>query len=119
MVVGDDLFVTDPKRISYGASLGAGNTALIKMNQIGSISETLEAIETAKRAGFGTIISHRSGETEDTAIADLAVASNAGFIKSGAPSRTDRTAKYNRLMRIEEELGDAGVFGNMAQKFLK
>ena len=105
-LVGDDLFVTNTKRLSKGIELGAGNAILVKVNQIGTLSESFEAIEMAKRAGFGTIISHRSGETEDATIADIAVALNAGQIKTGAPSRTDRVAKYNQLLRIEEELGE-------------
>lgn len=104
-LVGDDLFVTNTSRLKEGIRGGAGNSILVKMNQIGTLTETLEAVETAKRAGYTTIISHRSGETEDTTIADLAVAVNAGQIKTGAPCRTDRTAKYNRLLRIEEYLG--------------
>ncbi len=109
-LVGDDLFVTNVRRIQKGVALHAGNAVLVKMNQIGTLTETLEAVEYAKNAGYRAIISHRSGETEDTTIADLAVATNAGFIKTGAPSRTDRTAKYNRLLRIEEELGGGAVF---------
>ncbi len=103
-LVGDDLFVTNPKRLKMGIDLGAGNAILVKMNQIGTVSETMEAIEMAQKAGYRTIISHRSGETEDTFIADLAVAVNAGQIKTGAPCRSDRTAKYNQLLRIEEHL---------------
>jgi enolase len=110
LLVGDDLFVTNTSRIKKGIERGAGNAVLIKMNQIGTITQTLEAVELSKKAGFAPIISHRSGETEDTTIADLAVAVNAGFIKTGAPSRTDRTAKYNRLLRIEEELGSSAQF---------
>ena len=104
-LVGDDLFVTNPKRLRAGIQLGAANAVLVKVNQIGTLSEAMEAIETAQKNGYRAIISHRSGETEDTTIADLAVAANAGQIKTGAPCRTDRTAKYNRLLRIEEELG--------------
>jgi enolase len=104
-LVGDDLFVTNKALLQKGIDLGIGNAILIKVNQIGTLTETLEAIELAHRAGYRAIISHRSGETEDTTIADLAVAVNAGQIKSGAPSRSDRVAKYNRLLRIEEELG--------------
>ena len=100
-LVGDDLFVTNTKRLSKGIELGAGNAILVKVNQIGTLSESFEAIEMAKRAGFGTIISHRSGETEDSIIADIAVA---GQIKTGAPCRSDRVAKYNQLLRIEENL---------------
>lgn len=103
-LVGDDLFVTNPERLKKGIELGAGNAILIKLNQIGTLSETLDAIRIAKEAGYKTIISHRSGETEDTTIADLAVATNAGQIKTGSLSRSDRVAKYNQLMRIEQEL---------------
>lgn len=103
-LVGDDLFVTNTKRLSKGIEMGAGNAILVKVNQIGTLTESFEAIEMAKRAGFGTIISHRSGETEDSIIADIAVAVNAGQIKTGAPCRSDRVAKYNQLLRIEENL---------------
>ena len=109
-LVGDDLFVTNTQRLKKGIKLGAANSILIKVNQIGTLTETLEAIETANRAGYTAVTSHRSGETEDTTIADIAVATNAGQIKTGAPSRTDRTAKYNRLLRIEEELGSEAVY---------
>jgi len=109
-LVGDDIFVTNPEILAEGISKGIGNSILVKLNQIGSLSETLEAIEMAKRAGYTAVISHRSGETEDTTIADLAVAVNAGQIKTGSLSRTDRIAKYNQLLRIEEELGDAAVY---------
>ena len=109
-LVGDDLFVTNTKRLSKGIELGAGNSILIKLNQIGSVSETLDAIKMAHKAGYTAVVSHRSGETEDTTIADLAVALNAGQIKTGAPSRSERVAKYNRLLRIEEELGGAAVY---------
>ncbi len=109
-LVGDDLFVTNVERLSKGIEMGAGNSILIKLNQIGSVSETLEAIKMAQKAGYTTISSHRSGETEDTTIADLAVALNTRQIKTGAPSRTDRVAKYNQLLRIEEALGDAAAF---------
>ncbi len=112
-LVGDDLFVTNTKRLKKGIDLGVANAILIKVNQIGTLSETLEAIETANRSGYRTIISHRSGETEDTTIADIAVAVNAGQIKTGAPSRTDRTAKYNRLLKIEAELGSSAEYGKM------
>lgn len=105
-LVGDDLFVTNANRLNKGVKLSAANSILIKLNQIGTLSETLNAIKSAERAGYTTVISHRSGETEDTTIADLAVAINAGQIKTGAPSRTERVAKYNRLLRIEEELGE-------------
>jgi enolase len=110
-LVGDDLFVTNTKRLKKGIELGVTNSILIKVNQIGTLTETLEAIEMAQRAGFTTVISHRSGETEDTTIADLSVAVNAGQIKTGAPSRSDRVAKYNQLLRIEEALAEAAVFG--------
>ena len=109
-LVGDDLFVTNTKRLDAGIKLGAANAILIKVNQIGTVSEAMEAIELAQKNGYKTIISHRSGETEDTFIADLAVAVNAGQIKTGAPCRTDRVAKYNRLLRIEEELGTAACY---------
>lgn len=109
-LVGDDLFVTNTERLAKGISLGCGNSILIKLNQIGSVSETLEAIKMAHKAGYTAIASHRSGETEDTTIADLAVALNAGQIKTGAPSRTDRVAKYNQLLRIEEELDDVAQY---------
>jgi enolase len=105
-LVGDDLFVTNTERLERGIRDGAGNAILIKVNQIGSLTETLDAIGTAQHAAFGVVVSHRSGETEDTTIADLAVATNAGQIKTGAPSRGERTAKYNQLLRIEEELGE-------------
>jgi enolase len=104
-IVGDDLFVTNPKRLSRGIKENAGNAILVKINQIGTLSETLETVEMAQRAGFGTVMSHRSGETEDATIADLAVATNAGQIKTGSLSRSDRIAKYNQLIRIEEALG--------------
>ncbi|MCR5607076.1 MAG: phosphopyruvate hydratase [Treponema sp.] len=109
-LVGDDLFVTNTERLSKGISLGAGNAILIKLNQIGSVSETLEAIKMAHKAGYAAITSHRSGETEDTTIADLAVALNTCQIKTGAPSRSERVAKYNQLLRIEEQLGEAAVY---------
>ena len=109
-LVGDDLFVTNPERLRRGIELGVANSILIKLNQIGTLSETLEAIQIARDAGYTTVISHRSGETEDTTIADLAVGTGAGQIKTGAPSRSDRVAKYNRLLRIEEELGDRAEF---------
>ena len=109
-IVGDDLFVTNVERIQKGIREGAANAVLIKPNQIGTLTETLAAIDTAKRGGWGAMISHRSGETEDTTIADLAVATGCGQIKSGAPARGERTAKYNRLLRIEEELGPAARF---------
>jgi len=109
-LVGDDLFVTNPARLERGIEQGVANSILLKVNQIGTLTETLETIELARRNGYTTVISHRSGETEDTTIADLAVATNAGQIKTGAPSRTDRVAKYNQLLRIEEELGDRAVY---------
>lgn len=112
-LVGDDLFVTNTKRLSKGISLGCGNSILIKLNQIGSVSETLEAIKMAHEAGYTAIASHRSGETEDTTIADLAVALNTCQIKTGAPSRSERVAKYNQLLRIEEQLGSAAVYPGM------
>ena len=119
-LVGDDLFVTNERRLKKGIACGAANSILIKVNQIGTLSETLDAIQTAKEAGYTAVISHRSGETEDTTIADLAVAVNSGQIKTGAPSRTDRVAKYNRLLRIEEELcGDASYLGGAAFYNLK
>ena len=109
-LVGDDLFVTNTRRLAKGIEQGCGNSILIKLNQIGSVSETLEAIKMAHQAGYTAISSHRSGETEDTTIADLAVALNTCQIKTGAPSRSERVAKYNRLLRIEEELGAAAVY---------
>ena len=116
-LVGDDLFVTNTQRLAHGIELGIGNSILIKVNQIGTLTETLDAIALANRAGYTAIISHRSGETEDTTIADLAVALNAGQIKSGAPSRSDRTAKYNQLLRIEEELGSRAQYPGKAAFF--
>jgi enolase len=113
-LVGDDLFVTNPAILQEGIRRGLANAVLVKLNQIGTLTETLEAIELAKRAGYGTIISHRSGETEDTFIADLAVAVNAGQIKTGSLARAERTAKYNQLLRIEEELGTASVWPGRA-----
>lgn len=112
-LVGDDLFVTNSKRLAKGIELGCANAILIKVNQIGSLTETLEAIEMAKQAGYACVMSHRSGETEDTAIADLAVACNTGQIKTGAPCRSDRVAKYNQLLRIEEELDTAAQYAGM------
>ncbi len=109
-LVGDDLFVTNVERLSDGIAKGVANSILIKVNQIGTLTETLDAIQMANRAGYTAIVSHRSGETEDATIADIAVATNAGQIKTGAPSRTDRVAKYNQLLRIEEELGDAAIY---------
>ena len=113
-LVGDDLFVTNVKFLEKGIAMGAANSILIKVNQIGSLSETLDAIEMAHRHGYTTVTSHRSGETEDTVIADIAVATNSGQIKTGSLSRTDRMAKYNQLLRIEEELGDSAVYPGMA-----
>ncbi|NLP13916.1 MAG: phosphopyruvate hydratase [Clostridium sp.] len=109
-LVGDDLFVTNTERLKKGIDLGISNSILIKVNQIGTLTETLDAIEMANRAGYTAVVSHRSGETEDATIADIAVATNAGQIKTGAPSRTDRVAKYNQLLRIEEELGDVSIY---------
>jgi enolase len=109
-LVGDDLFVTNVQFLNKGIEMGVANSILIKVNQIGTLTETLLAIETAKRAGYTAVISHRSGETEDTTIADIAVATNAGQIKTGAPCRTDRVAKYNQLLRIAEVLGDAADY---------
>jgi enolase len=110
-LVGDDLFVTNTKRLQEGIDKGAANSILVKVNQIGTLTETLDAIELARRNAFTTIISHRSGETEDVTIADIAVATNAGQIKTGSASRTDRIAKYNQLLRIEEDLGDSARYG--------
>ena len=112
-LVGDDLFVTNTKRLQKGIEGGSGNSILIKLNQIGTLSETLEAIKLAHQAGYTAIVSHRSGETEDTTIADLAVALNTDQIKTGAPSRSERVAKYNQLLRIEEELGESAVYAGM------
>jgi len=109
-LVGDDVFVTNPAIFSQGIEKGVANAILIKVNQIGTLTETLDTIELAKRAGYRSIVSHRSGETEDSTIADLSVATNAGQIKTGSASRSDRIAKYNQLLRIEEELGDAAIF---------
>jgi enolase len=109
-LVGDDLFVTNPKRLKRGIDGGFANSLLVKVNQIGTLSETLEAVSMAQRAGYTAVMSHRSGETEDTTIADLAVATNCGQIKTGSLARSDRLAKYNQLIRIEEELGDAAVY---------
>ena len=109
-LVGDDLFVTNTERLKKGIEMGAANAILVKVNQIGSLTESLEAIEMAKRAGYACIVSHRSGETEDSTIADLAVATNAGQIKTGAPCRSDRIAKYNQLIRIEDELYTSATY---------
>ncbi len=113
-IVGDDLFVTNPERISRGIATGAANAVLVKVNQIGSLTETLDAVELAHRAGYRCMMSHRSGETEDTTIADLAVATGTGQLKTGAPARSERVAKYNQLLRIEEELGDAARYAGAA-----
>ncbi|EKN67749.1 phosphopyruvate hydratase [Schinkia azotoformans] len=113
-LVGDDLFVTNTKKLSQGIEKGVGNSILVKVNQIGTLTETFDAIEMAKRAGYTAVISHRSGETEDSTIADIAVATNAGQIKTGAPSRTDRVAKYNQLLRIEDQLGDMSKYGGLS-----
>jgi enolase len=110
-LVGDDLFVTNVARLQQGIDKGAANSILVKVNQIGTLSETLDAIELARRNSYTTILSHRSGETEDVTIADIAVATNAGQIKTGSASRTDRIAKYNQLLRIEEDLGSAARYG--------
>ena len=109
-LVGDDIFVTNTELLSHGIKAGVANSILIKLNQIGTLTESLDAIEMARQAGYTAVVSHRSGETEDTTIADLVVATNAGQIKTGAPARTDRVAKYNQLLRIEEELGDLAVY---------
>ena len=110
-LVGDDLFVTNTERLARGIETGTANSVLIKVNQIGTLTETFDTIEMAKRAGYTAVVSHRSGETEDATIADIAVATNAGQIKTGAPARTDRVAKYNQLLRIEELLGETAQFG--------
>ena len=109
-LVGDDLFVTNVERLQEGIERGVANAVLVKVNQIGTLTETLDAIELARSHGYAAVMSHRSGETEDTTIADLAVATGTGQIKTGAPSRSDRVAKYNQLLRIEEELGDEAVY---------
>ena len=109
-LVGDDLFVTNPARLRQGIEKGVANAILVKVNQIGTLSETLEAVETAHKAGYRAVMSHRSGETEDATIADLAVATNCGQIKTGSLSRADRTAKYNQLIRIAEDLGPAAIY---------
>ena len=109
-LVGDDIFVTNPDRLARGIDQGVGNAILVKVNQIGTLSETLEAVEMAHKARYRAVMSHRSGETEDTTIADLAVATNCGQIKTGSLSRSDRTAKYNQLMRIEEQLDSAALY---------
>jgi len=112
--VGDDLFVTNTERLRRGIDSGVANAILIKVNQIGTLTETLEAIELARRSGYAAVVSHRSGETEDTTIADIAVATNAGQIKTGAPSRSERVAKYNQLLRIEADLGEVAEYGGIA-----
>ena len=116
-LVGDDLFVTNTKRLDAGIKLEVANAILVKVNQIGTVSEAMEAIEMAHKNGYRAVISHRSGETEDTFIADLAVAVNAGQIKTGAPCRSDRIAKYNQLLRIEEELGEVGLIRSRLIRF--
>jgi enolase len=109
-LVGDDLFVTNPERLAMGIERGSATSMLVKVNQIGSLTETMRAVEMAHRAGFTNVMSHRSGETEDATIADLAVATNCGQIKTGSLARSDRLAKYNQLIRIEEELGDTAIY---------
>ena len=116
-LVGDDLFVTNPKRLADGIKNGLANAILVKVNQIGTLTETMEAVSMARHAAYGAVMSHRSGETEDSTIADLAVATNCGQIKTGSLSRSDRTAKYNQLLRIEEELGDQAIY--LGRKALK
>jgi enolase len=118
-LVGDDIFVTNTKILAQGIAKNIANSILIKLNQIGTVTETIDAVEMAHRAGYTAVISHRSGETEDTTIADLAVALNTGQIKTGAPSRTDRVAKYNQLLRIEEELGAAAIYAGTRNIFAK
>jgi enolase len=113
-IVGDDLFVTNPIRLSKGIETDTANALLVKVNQIGTLTETLDAVDMAHRANYRSMMSHRSGETEDVTIADLAVATNCGQIKTGAPSRTERVAKYNQLLRIEEELAEGGVYAGRA-----
>ena len=113
-IVGDDLFVTNPERLGRGIEVGAANGLLVKVNQIGTLTETFDAVDLAHRHGYRCMMSHRSGETEDTTIADLAVATNCGQIKTGAPARSERVAKYNQLMRIEEELDDAARYAGAA-----
>ncbi|HEY8693146.1 MAG TPA: phosphopyruvate hydratase, partial [Chloroflexota bacterium] len=113
-LVGDDLFVTNTERLRRGIDSGVANSILIKVNQVGTLTETLDAIELARRNGYTCVVSHRSGETEDTTIADIAVATNAGQIKTGAPSRSERVAKYNQLLRIEADLGEAAEYRGLA-----
>jgi enolase len=117
-LVGDDLFVTNTKRLQRGITEGIANSILVKVNQIGSLTETIEAVNLATRNGYSSVMSHRSGETEDSTISDLAVALNTGQIKTGSASRSDRMAKYNQLLRIEEELGDAAVYPGKNFRFL-
>jgi enolase len=117
-LVGDDLFVTNSKRLSRGIEEGIANSILVKVNQIGTLTETIEAVQMATRNNYTSVMSHRSGETEDTTIADLAVALNTGQIKTGSASRSDRMAKYNQLLRIEEELGDTAIYPGKKFKFL-
>jgi enolase len=117
-LVGDDLFVTNTKRLSEGIEKGIANSILVKVNQIGTLTETIEAVEMAHRAGFTSVMSHRSGETEDSTIADLAVALNCGMIKTGSASRSDRIAKYNQLLRIEEQLGPAGRYPGKGLRYV-
>ena len=114
-LVGDDVFVTNTRRLRRGIEAGVANSILVKVNQIGTLTETLEAVDLAAGAGYTVVMSHRSGETEDAIIADLAVATNCGQIKSGAPARSDRVAKYNQLLRIEEALGDAAIYRGGAE----
>ncbi|PIJ52005.1 phosphopyruvate hydratase, partial [Leucobacter sp. OLES1] len=113
-LVGDDLFVTNPARLAEGIAKGTANSILVKVNQIGTLTETLDAVQLAQRSGYTAVMSHRSGETEDVTIADLAVATDCGQIKTGAPARSDRVAKYNQLLRIEEELGNAARYAGRA-----
>ena len=113
-LVGDDLFVTNPERLSMGVAKGLANSILVKVNQIGTLSETLDAVDMAHRAGYTAVMSHRSGETEDSTIADLAVATNCGQIKTGSLARSDRLAKYNQLLRIEEQLDDQAIYAGRA-----
>jgi enolase len=113
-IVGDDLFVTNPQRLAEGIGKGTANALLVKVNQIGTLTETLDAVSLAHRSGYRCMMSHRSGETEDTTIADLAVATDCGQIKTGAPARSERVAKYNQLLRIEEELDDAARYAGAA-----
>ncbi len=118
-LVGDDLFVTNTTRLTEGISKGIANSILVKVNQIGTLTETLEAVEMAHRAGYTSVMSHRSGETEDSTIADLAVACNCGMIKTGSASRSDRIAKYNQLLRIEEQLGKGARYPGRSLKYMR